>query len=231
MEMNERIEYAIRHTEVIRAPKQKLATFGVTTIVYYLITEPVYDGVFGDAKETVVRDGTVISERPKIVTPSYLTKLEGFGENARSYIHKLVKERPNAPGLFYSYRNELRQVDVLSSPLEAVAERLNDELDKVENPLTAIIKGVDSLWDVSLLKFIAELTEQSVRANVADLRGEGLMGVGEDGVTVHARRMIEQLFEQCREDPSCASELRLELERWGLWPEYEDRFLNLFRSR
>ena len=29
----------------------------------------------------------------------------------------------------------------------------------------------------------------------------------------------------------CAGELRLELERWGLWAEYEDRFLELFRGR
>jgi hypothetical protein len=199
--------------------------------MYYLITEPVYEGVVSDTKETVVRDGKVISERPKIVTPAYLTKLEGFGENARTYIDKLVRERPNAPGLYYSYRNELRDVDVLSAPVDAVAEKLNDELDKVENPLTAIIKGIDELWDVSLLKFIAELTEQSVRANVADLKGEGLMGVGDDGVSLYAKQHIEQLFEKAREDPSSASELRLELERWGLWAEYEDRFLALFRSR
>jgi len=231
MEINEKIEYAVKHTEVLRAPKQRLATFGVTTITYYLLTEPVYGDVISGPKETVVRDGRVISERPKIVTPSYLTRLEGFGDNARSYIDKLVKERPSAPGLFYTYKNELRQVDIVSASLDVVAERLNKELEKVENSLTAIIKGVDELWDVSLLKFIAELTEQSVRANVADLKGEGLLGVDDSGISKHGRYIIEQLFDQAREDPSRATELKQELERWGLFQEYEDRFFALFRRR
>jgi hypothetical protein len=231
MEIDEKIEHAIKNTKVMRSPKQKLATFGVTNITYYLITEPVYGELVKGSQETVIRDGRVISERPKIVTPSYLTKLEGFGENARGYIEKLVRERPDAAGLFYSYRNELRRVDIVSGPVEAVADRLNQRLDKAEDPLTAIIKGVDELWDVSLLKFIAELTEQSVRDNVAELRCEGLLGVDESGVTMHGRYLIEQLFEVVRADPTRAGELRLELERWGLWSEYEDRFLELFRGR
>jgi len=229
MEIDERVEYAIKNTEIIRAPKQKLATFGITNIKYYLVTEPVYMDVVNSSKETVIRDGMVISERPKIVTPTYLTRLDGFGDNARGYIDKLVRERPNAAGLYYSYRNELSRVDIVSDSVDIVTTRLNRQLDEMDSPLTAIIKGVDELWDVSLLKFIAELTEQSVRSNVADLSGQGLLGVDDSGVAKHARYLIEQLFEQAKADRSRAGELRQELERWGLFSEYEDRFLDLFR--
>jgi hypothetical protein len=31
---------------------------------------------------SVVRDGKVIAEKPRIITPSYLTRLEGFSEEA-----------------------------------------------------------------------------------------------------------------------------------------------------
>ena len=39
---DERIKYVVEHTEVIRPPKQSLATFGTTNIGYYLLTVPAY---------------------------------------------------------------------------------------------------------------------------------------------------------------------------------------------
>jgi len=63
MEADERIQYAIEHTEVVRPPEQSLATFGTTNIYYYLVTELMESA-------NVVREGRVIAARPKIVTPS-----------------------------------------------------------------------------------------------------------------------------------------------------------------
>ncbi len=228
---DERIGYALSHTEVVRAPQGKLATFGITNVRYYLITEPTYTELVGGTRETVIRDGRVIAERPKIVTPAYLARLEGFGENARRYIEKLVEENPHTPGLLYSYRNEPQQLNVVSEPPEAVIHRLNESLERGKDPLTAIVRGVDELWDVSLLKFIADLTEHSVHSNIAELQMRGLLEVDNTGVTAHARYMIEQLFRKARRDASAIPELKMELERWGLFSEYEDRFLNLFRGR
>ncbi len=50
----ERIQYAISRTEVVRPPKQTLSTFGTTNIYYYLITEPAYREVLDGPQETVV---------------------------------------------------------------------------------------------------------------------------------------------------------------------------------
>jgi len=41
---------------------------------------------------------------------------------------------------------------------------------------------------------------------------------------------IEQLFDQAREDRSTAYELKRELDRLGVFAEYEDRFLDLFKK-
>ena len=46
-----------------------------------------------------------------------------------------------------------------------------------------------------------------------------------------ARYMIEQLFREAAAERSRVSELEAELRRWGLFGEYEDRFLDLFRRR
>ena len=62
-----RIAEAVQLTRVVRPPKQHLATFGVTRLHYYIVTEPSYLDVVPGGEETVIRDGTVISQRP---TPS-----------------------------------------------------------------------------------------------------------------------------------------------------------------
>ncbi len=60
----ETIRQVAEQTEVLRSPRQALATFGITSISYYLVTEPVYDALLGESRETVVRTGKVTAERP-----------------------------------------------------------------------------------------------------------------------------------------------------------------------
>ncbi|RME72509.1 MAG: hypothetical protein D6776_08675 [Planctomycetota bacterium] len=45
-----------------------------------------------------------------------------------------------------------------------------------------------------------------------------------------ARQRIERLFEQAREDRTKALDLKAELDRLGVFKEYEDRFLDLFKQ-
>jgi len=233
---DERIRYAIDNTEVLRLPKQQLATFGTTCVNYYLLTEPVYIELVHTSvkkEETIIREGKVSSERPRIVTPSYLIKLEGFGENARSYLEMVIREYgPHAPGLFYNYKNEPNPeaLSIVSDPLPVVAGTINEKIDKEGNRLAAIIKGVDELWDVSLLKFIKELTEGSLKSNILDLSRRGLLDIDRTGVPMDARYRIEELFGQVERGESDPSTLKSELDRWELFPEYEDRFLSLFRK-
>ena len=226
---DEQIRYAIQHTEVLRFPRQSLATFGTTNINYYLLTKPVYAEIV-DKEETVIREGRVSAERPKIITPSYLTRLEGFGENARKYLEVVMSEYgPHAPGLLYSYKNEPKGLSIVSDGLGVVVGRLNEQIDRETNRLAAIIQGVDELWDVSLLKFIRELTEGSLRSNLAELGSRGLLDIDYAGIPRDARYRIEWLFQQVASGECEPSELKRELDRWELFPEYEDRFLNLFR--
>ena len=226
---DEQIRYAIQHTAVLRFPSQSLATFGTTNINYYLLTKPVYAEIV-DKEETVIREGRVSAEKPKIITPSYLTRLEGFGENARKYLEVVMSEYgPHAPGLLYSYKNEPKGLSIVSDGLGVVAGRLNEQIDREANRLAAIIQGVDELWDVSLLKFIRELTEGSLRSNLAELGNRGLLDIDYAGIPRDARYRIECLFHQVASGECDPSELKRELDRWDLFPEYEDRVLGLFR--
>jgi hypothetical protein len=228
---SERIEYAARHTQIVRHPRQHLATFGITNVYYYLVTEPTYSEITHDTNETVIREGRVIAERPKLVTPYYLTHLEGFSYDARQYLEKLmIMHGPNAPGLYYSYKNEPKELNIVSDNWQLVVEKLNDEIDKKGDPLAAIIKGQDDLWDVSLLKFIYEITSRSVQSNLAQMGQRGMLDMYHGGLPSGARQAIEEMFQQAYRGEIKAFELEKELNRWGAFEEYQDRFFALVKG-
>jgi hypothetical protein len=228
---DKRIEHAVSSTKILRRPKQSLATFGTTNIYYYLVTEPVYADLMEHVAETVVREGKVIAERPRIVTPYYLSRLDGFSQNARVYFRRLLEEYgANAPGLFYTYRNEPKELNIVSNSLLEVVDKLNTDIDKRGDPLTTIIKGEDQFWDVSLLKFIHDMTRSSLSNNLVQMGNQGLLNVDPGGIPVDARVRIEEMFSRVMRGEAEPHELKDELHRWDLFDEYEDRFLALFRK-
>lgn len=180
--------------------------------------------------ETVIREGRVIAERPRIVTPYYLSRIEGFSPDAKRYFDTLIKTHgPDAPGLFYSYKNEPKELTIVSDNLPTVADKLNLDIDKSGNPLTSIIKGLDELWDVSLMKFIYELTRSSLPDNLLQLGSKGLLDVDSRGIPAEARARIEELFRLAGKGEIEPRELKDELDRWGLFEEYQDRFFKIFK--
>ena len=131
MEIDDRILDAVRQTEIIRPPKQTLSTFGITNIYYYLLSEPVYTEFANNINETVIREGRVIAQKPRVVTPYYLTRLEGFSADARHYFEMLLQQHGgNAPGIFYTYKNEPKEMNIVSDGIPAVVDKLNADIDR-----------------------------------------------------------------------------------------------------
>ena len=232
MEDDERIREAVSKTEILRSPKRSLYSFGSTFISYYLVTEPVYAENTAKVTETVIREGRVVAERPKIVTPVYLSRLEGFSPEARRYFESLVQEKSaTASGLLYTYKNEPKEMNIVSGTLIEAVAKLNEEIDRRGDQLTSIIKGTDELWDVSLMKFIYEVTRSSAPANMLQMDRRGLLTLDAEGIPADARKRIEALFRQVGAGESDPKELKGELDRWGLFNEYQDRFFALFTKK
>ena len=84
MESDDRIREAVLNTQIIRPPRQNLSTFGITNVYYYLVADAAFNE-FIKGQETVIREGRVIAERPKIVTPYYLSRVQGFSPEAKKY--------------------------------------------------------------------------------------------------------------------------------------------------
>lgn len=222
----------MRLTRVVRLPRQYLATFGVTRLHYYVVTKPLYQELVPGKDETVVREGTVVAERPAMVTPTYMLNLEGFGDDARKYMEDLVRRLgPNSPGLLYQYRNEPEGMEIVGDEVSAVAQRIAGDLDSRSVDLASVIQGVDELWDVSLLKFIYEYTAASLSSNLGEMKTMGLLepDPGTD-LPRGAVKRIEEMFQQVAQglDPAV---LKTELDRWGLFERYQDRFFAAVMGR
>jgi len=233
MDINdERIREAVKHTETLRLPRQSLATFGTTNIYYYLVTEPAYAELVEDTSETVIREGRVIAERPRVVTPYYLSRLRGFTSEAKRYFDMLLRQQgANAPGLFHTYRNDPKGLNTVADSLFSVVAKLNAEIDKRGDPLTSIIKGEDDLWDVSLMKFISDVTRGSLQEDLTQLGTRGLLNVDPSGIPADARARIEELFRRVEKGDSDPQKLKEELDHWNLFEDYEDRFFTLFKKK
>ncbi|MDD4924609.1 MAG: hypothetical protein PHF74_07260 [Dehalococcoidales bacterium] len=227
----DRIELAAKNTLILRLPKQKLSAFDQTNIKYYMITEPIYKEPGINNAETILRQGYVIAEKPRIVTPYYLSRLEGFSSEARNYFNRISEMYgADSPGIYYTYRNESRELSIIPDTPDSVVDKINKDIEVRGENLSAIILGIDDLWDVSLLKFIYEITRSSVDGNLTQFESLGLLNIDSAGIPFEARLRIEELFDKLALGEISPNVLKNELKYWGLFEIYQDQFLTSLRS-
>ncbi len=166
-------QYAIENTHVILAPEKQIATFGSTSFRFYLISE-----LMDQVNEIRVRDGRIHAERPQILTPEHYCRLllDGFGEKAEKYVDLLRERTRDMAVLRYGF--QFRKTDVVENrmrdTMEAVIDRTRRQVEQSDEPLSAVIQGVDDAWEVCLLKFTIDLIERSSGNNLGDFRRRGL---------------------------------------------------------
>ena len=229
---NQSLKQAIAATKVILPPVLPLDTFGHSLIKYYIVTKPLYNelAISGGSPDVVVREGTVLAERPRVVTPYFMKRLEGFSDSAKEYFDEIIKrDGGNAPAIFYSYKNEHKGTSIVDGEFDGVLHNVVDKVRTSGEQRTTVITGYDEYWDASLLKFIYELTVNSLGLNIMQLGQHGLLGVDSRGIPNDARARIEKMFCDLLTDECDLNTLRDELERYNLFNEYQDRFFSVVR--
>jgi hypothetical protein len=167
-------DYAIENTQVILAPECQIATFGSTSFNFFLISE-----LMDRVDQVRVRNGKIHAERPQILTPEHYCRLllEGFGEKAQHFIDQLRENARNIAVLRYGF--QFRKTDVteetIRDSIDAVISRTRHRVESANEPLSAIIHGVDDAWEVCLLKFTIDMIERSSGGNIGDFRKRGLI--------------------------------------------------------
>jgi hypothetical protein len=167
-------DYAIENTQVILAPERQIATFGSTSFNFYLISE-----LMDRVDQVRIRNGKIHAERPQILTPEHYCRLllEGFGDKAQRYVDQLGEHLRNIAVLRYGF--QFRKTDVteetIRDSIDAVIGRTKRRVESANEPLSAVIQGVDDAWEVCLLKFTIDLIERSSGGNLGDFRKRGLL--------------------------------------------------------
>ena len=209
----------LRRTRLLLGPRERLSTFGQTRIRYHLVS-PVED--LEDRSR--LRRGTVVSERPRIIAPDHLRRrFEGFGEEARSFGEWLLDSYGDRlRALEYRFRNQAAGTQVLHDKPARVAERIRRELEGGSG--SAVLLCPDAGWQHALMKLLIDEARHSFPGHVREMEARGMFRAPDE----RRRDEIEELFRRAAADRSAVRLLGARLREWGLFREYEDRFLSLF---
>lgn len=245
MEMEDKVKYVIENTEVLILPKKYISTSGSTTMRYFIIAEPLYKEFEGESgeEETVVREGKITWEKPKLITPSYMLRLEGFSLEAQSALKILAEEDNDLAMILYNLKfiKNSEKMDIIPKPITEIAENIESQIENDKDQACGLIKGVDEFWDISLFRFVQEVITYSAqrshlpemfRKNYINLNAEGKTVLARDrsGIPVAIRLEIDKKFKQFEKGDIDGSQLKKELDRWDVFEQYEDRFLRYFKK-
>ena len=119
----------------------------------------------------------------------------------------LASEDNDLAMLLYRLRlvRDSDKMDIVSESLNTVLDKIIDDVNSRGERHTAVIKGVDQFWDVSLSKFTQELMSKSayfsqlpdmVENSAIGMNSRGFPVVTRDrtGIPIAARKEIELLF-------------------------------------
>ncbi len=223
--------FAVNNTEIVVMPRNHLETFGATNLNYHLVSE-----LMDSVDRIRVREGIIRSRRPQIITPAYYENesenLEGFGEEARQYVAWLREHAQDVRILQYGFivqKTELNE-HLVTGRMAEVLERVKQDVQRKNDPMTAVVLGVDQPWDVCLLKLMVDMIRHSAPANISDLQRRHLLD-NVNGTPRAVREDLEALFLRASRDPALIKLLGARLRKYGLFEEYEDRFFALVRAR
>ncbi len=212
--------YAVNNTHVLILPRNRLETFGTSMVNYHLLTELM------DSNKVRIREGRIEAYRPEIITPDNFTKtmLEGFdGPAAAQYLEWLRENESQLMILKYGFAIRKQEINdhLVSETLPVVIDQVREALAEKDDPLSAMVVGVDEPWEVCLIKLMQEVVQQSAPKHALDLRSD----------PKGYRHDIEKDFAEASLNRAKLSALGEKLQKLGLFEEYEDRFYALVRSR
>lgn len=128
------------------------------------------------------------------------------------YIAQLEIEYPKSSRAIMEVLTEMLEIKVDMSTLNQLVDHAETEMKELEEEV---------IHKMGQIVVYPQNSEDEAGAGEEVTTGE---------VSPSVRQKIEQLFDQVAKDKSKAGQLKVELDRWKLFDEYEDRFLNIFRK-
>ena len=169
--------------------------------------------MFKDFDIKVLPQGQISGLNGLILGVAKQFKLKGVCLLAEIPIYAVQIENPKASGKILKVLDKYLHLNLDLIPLAERAKFIEEEIDK----LIAYLKGEP------LPQGPLPLSEEDIEKIKKDLAAYTKLPQS-------AREKIEALFKEAKKDISKARELKEELDRWNVYREYEDRFLDLFRK-
>lgn len=137
--------------------------------------------------------------------------MEGFSDEAKKAFEILSYGNYDLAMMLYRLKfvKDYEHMDIVSSSLQSVVNKIDAEIEKRGDPFCAIIKGIDEFWDVSLSKFIYELAVNSAyfsqmpdlsKNRLVDINSAGLPIISKDvyGIPVAAKMKLKTCLNYMR---------------------------------
>ena len=103
-------------------------------------------------------------------------------------------------------------------------DRVKSDVEAMDDPLSAILVGVDDPWQVCLMKLMIDLVQHSAQGNIQDIQQQVV--TKQKNLINH----IDQAFLDASRDPGLINGLADMLKQNGLWEQNEDRFFALVKA-
>ncbi|MDF7825247.1 hypothetical protein P4B35_14580 [Pontiellaceae bacterium B12227] len=215
--------YAVNNTELISSPSGHLETFGDTVVNYYLVCQQM-DSI----EKVVVREGHLKALKPAIITPQSLGQVDvgDLGDEAKEYADWLAEHANELRIIQYGFaleKKELKEYTV-TDHIDNVLDRVKTDVASLNDPLSAILIGVDDPWEVCLMKLMVDLVQHSAQGNMQDFQQQSL------DLKKRLIDNIDQAFLEASRDATKINGLADMLKNNGLWEKYEDRFFALVKA-
>ncbi len=106
----------------------------------------------------------------------------------------------------------------------------------------AIIEALNKMLNISIdvRELNGYMKDMEERMSIIEEKVKDVITIEEEPIEIHSHQekkipgyimeRIEKLFVEVKEDRNKATSLKNELDRWGLYGQYEDRFLDLFKE-
>ena len=215
--------YAVNNTELVASPSNRLETFGDTIVNYHLVCE-----LMDSVGKVRIREGRLKALKPEIILPQSLGQmdLEEFGQDAKQYADWLAEHGGELKILQYGFRIQKQEIKeyIVTDHLDNVMERIKSEVAAKDDPLSAVLVGVDSPWEVCLLKLMVDLVQHSAKDNMFDIQHHAF------DLQTNMEETIEREFLEASRDPIKINALADRLKQNDLWEKYEDRFFALVKA-
>lgn len=138
--------------------------------------------------------------------------LKGFCLLGDIPLYTIQIENPKASAAVLAGLGKVLDMQINLEPLKAQAQALENEINKLLDYLNLNSSGQSAPIGEEEVELIKKTLSQLTK------------------LPVSVKEKIEKLFEESRLDISRANELKAELDKWNVYKEYEDKFLDLFRK-